>query len=749
MEYIAHRNDDNTIFHTLSDHIHGVEEFSLSLCNFEVYDPILRLASLLHDMGKYSTEFQNYIRDKNGKRGSVKHAIWGAVLAYGMGQKQAALCICGHHAGIPNADKLAADFQEIMEDSVNTKHKKTLVDIAANFSKDMTFSSLDLCSIVKTVSLNNLPQREQDTVIRYLFSCLVDADWLDTERFMSPEKAVLRNNIDATLNIYQLLLKLTDEFISLQSKKQSPLNILRNQSRLYAVSKAKQPAGFFSLNLPTGLGKTLTSVQWALEHAKENNLKKIIIVFPFTNIIDQTAEKLKSLFGEDTILEHHASLIFEEHTDSDAETYKKQLACENWNYPIIVTTTIQFFESLFSNRPSKCRKVHNIANSVVIFDEVQSLEKTVVLATLHMLQDMQKILNISFLFCTATEPAFLQRENFDGIPKITPLTENPAELFEQTRRVTYEKVAELEPIEMDVLYRIICEQKQSALIVVNTKAKAKLIFDELKKTEHGFEKIYHLSTNMYPKHRKEIIRHIREDLQAKKIIALVSTQLIEAGVDIDFNAAFREIAPLSSIIQTAGRCNREGVMQNAAGKMCTGMVYIFNLQDGSCPRGQYETEKNHTLMVLKHDFSVLQRHDYFTEYYAHVMNLYMDKQELKKITDLREQHKFETVNDCYKIIDQNTEPIFIYANYKEKNTECTDFMNAIKGKIDGEVPLNKNDYRNLQQYAIQVYPNFMKKAFGHYTIWKNEFTEIKVWQSFYDEDIGIYLEENDMSNFVL
>ena len=347
--------------------------------------------------------------------------------------------------------------------------------------------------------------------------------------------------------------------------------------------KHDMPCGFYSLALPTGLGKTLTSVAWALNHAKQNDLKRIIIVLPFINIIDQTAQVLKGILGEEWVLEHHSSYNEDQmRARDDEEGYslieqRRKLACENWDYPVIVTTTVQFFESLFSNRPSRCRKIHNIADSAVIFDEVQTLPKEVILPTLQMLKDVQSVMRTSFLFCTATQPAFEKRPGFDGIDAICPLIESPAELFKATRRVKYHLLNDLASVDSKTLLEAVAQEKTAALVIFNTK-KAALEFYDCAKGNADWEKKYHLSTAMCPSHRKEVIENIRADLLAERKILVASTQLIEAGVDFDFPVVFRAMAPLEALIQSAGRCNRENRLGESGGK-----VFLFKMRIAGCP----------------------------------------------------------------------------------------------------------------------------------------------------------------------
>jgi len=441
MEYIAHSENSLLKTHLLSKHLRETAKMSSSFAWKEEYKSIFFLTGLLHDLGKYQEAFQQYIRN-GGKRGSVPHASWGAGYARCRSMLEASFAIDGHHKGIPDNSTWKVDTELFKRNEIDEFKDVVERFTEENSINESNFNKKSLADISKT-------PLHREVFIRYLFSALTDSDWLSTEKHFDKSTSDIRP--DMTLPIEKMTNKLETEFS--KKSKEGEINHMRNEARRQVLQKADQPCGFYSLSLPTGMGKTLTSIAWALKHAKSNNLKRIIIVLPFVNIIDQTAEILKDIFGSEWVLEHHSSF-----NEDDTEIWnsdgnyslieqRKKLACENWNYPVILTTTVQFFESLFSNRPSKCRKIHNISESVVIFDEVQTLPKDVILPTLQMLKDVQTIMKTSFLFCTATQPAFEKRKGFDGIDNIHPLIENTAAMYEETRRVKYDMLNKLAPIE--------------------------------------------------------------------------------------------------------------------------------------------------------------------------------------------------------------------------------------------------------------------------------------------------------------
>lgn len=720
MKFYAHtvEGKGEEKWHTLADHLQGTAELAASFTDNELLSNLFRVAGYLHDLGKYQPAFQDYLKN-GGRRGSVPHASWGAGYSLILKHQEISFAIDGHHKGLPDKALWKNDVAPFIKGEI-PGFAEVLVNLKNDAGFDDNSLNPDICYLTDIL--------ERELFSRYLFSSLTDADWLDTEKNCNPELSDIRKN--RMLDCEDLISKL-ETFIQNKSK-DGDLNILRNRVREFAISKADMPAGFYSMNLPTGMGKTLTSVSWGLRHAKENGLKRIIIVLPFVNIIDQTASILKDIFGEESILEHHSGISDDvKFTESINDSkYDRRLACENWDYPVIVTTTVQFFESIFSNKPSKCRKIHNIAESVVIFDEVQTMPKDIIIPTLTMLRNIHSVMNTSFLFCTATLPAFEKRDRFNGIDSIISLVENPGELFDKTRRVTYHAVKNYEPIDLNELVSVVESQNCSILAVFNTKKAASEFFTGVSEI-NLWEKCYHLSTAMCPVHRKEIINDIRKDLDDKKKILVSSTQLIEAGVDFDFPCVFREMAPLESVIQSAGRCNRENRMDNY------GDVYLFRLAESSMPDRLYKTSAGFAEDMIKENPESLHKHDFYPEYYKRLINLFVDG-DSRKINNARENFNFETVNNSYRIIDKATTGLFIY-NY---NNESRALVDSIKGKQY----LSRDDYRKMQVYTVQVYDNFI---FNNKSSIEETSHGVIVWYGGYDKNTGISVEPLESDNFVV
>ncbi|MDY7036927.1 MAG: CRISPR-associated helicase Cas3' [Thermodesulfobacteriota bacterium] len=709
MEYYAHSENNRNKKHGLSEHLHRTAEFVESFACRKDYKQIFNMTGLLHDLGKYQPEFQNYLKN-SGKRGSVPHASWGAGYARLCRIIEASFAIDGHHKGLPDKSVWKGDTEGFYRGEVSSFERikqEFIIDMGMN-ETDMQVSDL----------LKFAEKSHRELFIRYLFSSLTDSDWLSTEEHF--DKDIFEMRVGITLPVDEMLRKLEVELSG--KPKDGEINQLRNTVRDQALQKAAMPCGFYSLALPTGMGKTLTSVAWALRHAKENDLKRIIIVLPYINIIDQTAQVLKTIFGEEWVLEHHSSYNEVDYGRDDAEDFspirqRKKLACENWDYPVIVTTTVQFFESLFSNRPSQCRKNHNIAESVVIFDEVQTLPKEVILPTLRMLEDVQTVMKASFLFCTATQPAFEKRQGFDGINTIYPLVDDPAELYKRTKRVEYGLLNDLNPIDYSELLDAVIQVGGAALVIFNTK-KAAIEFYNRARNEESWVRKYHLSTAMCPSHRKDVIKKIRDDLEAKKSILVSSTQLIEAGVDFDFPFVFRAIGPLEAVIQSAGRCNREGELTN-------GNVFLFKIQGGGMPDKTYAACAGFTEDLVKADINQLYHHDVFSQYYSKVVNLFVEPDKYG-INKAREEFKFKTVKDSYRIIPNVTEGLYIY-NFSDESRR-------LFHSLEYKEFLSRADYRNMQVFTVQVYQNFI---INNKDMCKTTPHGFLVWYGNYDSETGI------------
>ncbi len=720
--YIAHSENEKGEIQTMKNHSLGVGQLMKDSTLSKDFVDLYEFCGLIHDMGKYSNEFQQYIL---GGEFKTKHSIYGALFAWNNRHMELSFPIFGHHAGLPDYSDMIQQIKAELnfeKEKYNSIYRSWFSEIGNHTSLPSNESFLALSNVLL-----------QELFVRMLYSSLVDADSLDTERHFDSDKFKTRKS--PSFNPQFLLSKLQQTlkvFEANPEKNRLEINKLRNDVRKFAESKAYLPQGCFSMTLPTGLGKTICSINWALHHAQCHcNVKRIIIVLPFISIIDQTAEVLKRIFDDEThnyVLEHHSNVIYED--DEKNEEYNpQQLAIDNWDYPIIVTTSVQFFESLFGNKRSMCRKLHNIQDSIIIFDEIQTLPFNITEPTLVMLENLQELCRCSILFCTATQPDFETRNGFSGIKHIEPLVENPQVVFERTIRVTYHPINKYEEITISELSNMVANNSQSSLVVFNTKKKARMFFEEMRNNISTLHNLFHLSTSMCPAHRKEVLKDIKNALLLGKYIVVSSTQLIEAGVDMDFPIVYRELAPLESIIQSAGRCNREGKMKDEKGDDKKGDVYLFSLTESGQPSKQYRSWSEFANLLYKDNEDKLHTHDFYAGYYRKLVENFTNTDELN-ITNDRKELKYQTVSEKYKIIDNKTQSIFV----SDYNKESLELYNRIKK----QEYLTRKDHHLVSQYSVQVYDNFVTK---NQRFIRRQECGVTVWIGSYSKDFGLSFEE--------
>ncbi len=576
--YIAHvRKDsatDKWIEHTLEGHLQEVGRRSGEAAqNFSSHDWGY-LAGLWHDLGKYKADFQSYIRSATGYRidahlenvpGKVDHSTAGAIHAVqkqkGIGRVLAYL-IAGHHSGLPDWFKDKAEGWGLEERLNETRHLEETRK--ADIPKEILEAALPASK----------PPQDPEQIhlwIRMLFSSLVDADFLDTEAFMDPEKAEKRGPTSTLKELHVLFRSKTDERDA-ELKAKGNFELLVNKIRREVLADCRKAAdlepGFFSLTVPTGGGKTLSSLAFALEHALRYGKRRVIMAIPFTSIIEQAAQIFSEVLGSENVLEHHSNV------DLDRETVGGRLAAENWDAPVVVTTNVQFFESLFASRTSRCRKLHNIVDSVIILDEAQMLPSEFLAPTLSVLKGLVKHFGCTVVLCTATQPALLgeigsQKARFQGLDcdSVREIVTSPAELAVSLKRVQL-RFQGPEKIDWPSLAGELSGHRQ-VLCIVNRRQDCRELWEAVRQV--SAETPVHLSALMCGEHRSKVIRRIKEDLSQDRPLCVISTQLVEAGVDIDFPVVFRAMAGLDSIAQAAGRCNREGKLKERLGE-----VVIFN-----------------------------------------------------------------------------------------------------------------------------------------------------------------------------
>ena len=705
-EIISHIRQADFSIQTNHAHQEGVANLaSIFACDFNMSE-WGRLAGLLHDKGKEQNSFQQYIRKVSGLEpevlvdGDHKHAYVGALIANKLFPWTSQIIdniIMGHHRGLYDDDERKVVSQMKMPE-------------------DVAFPDID-------IQLNRFPARgpkDVHHITRMLFSCLVDADYLDTEHFMMPEQSMLRGGKSSVEELLSRLERYLDNLN--RDAADTEVNRIRNEVQEYCRKASDKPADFYSLTVPTGGGKTLSSMLWALLHAKRNSLKRIIIAIPYTSIITQTAAILRNIFGDENVLEHHSNVNFK---DWDECSQRLKLATENWDYPIIVTTNVQLFESLFSNKPSDCRKLHNIVKSVLILDEVQTLPIEYLRPVVDTLDTLKRIFNVSVLFTTASLPVLSGKiegtnpfVSFDALPQIKEIVPEGANLHDRLRRVKLDIDNTKQSFD-DVANKI--SKHPRVLCIVNTRKDAKEIYSRLPK--EGF--CFHISRMMCPAHVRKVIDEIKQALQndSNTIIRVIATQLIEAGVDVDFPVVFRQEAGLDSILQAAGRCNREGKSD-----MCT--TYVFSLQN-MLPSG-FITQTNNARLAMAGDhdwFSPEAMIEYFKQLHSRMETF--DKAQINQLLYQRSM-QFETAANDFHLIDENTTSIIV--NWKDSALLVDELCSE---------GFSYSLMKKLAQYSVNVRDRDLKKLYEAGAV--EELLEGVLFirdTSFYDDNIGLNTENH-------
>ncbi len=726
---ISHVRESDKEIQTNDEHQQGVAEMAESFAAEFGMGDFGKVMGLLHDKGKEKKAFQQHIIKESGMDSTIRiegdycHAYVGALLARKQYQTLASLLaypIMGHHAGLYDYN----DYDAVIE--------------GKNIPTEVDTTELNLP--LSTSKLKSIKPFECNHIIRMLFSCLVDADRLDTEAFMSPEQASLRKGKKTLQELEPLLEKHLAKLkcsIRENHKESNRVNIIRNQVQDECRKKAVCAPGFYSLTVPTGGGKTLSSLVWAINHAIHHGKRRIVIAIPYTSIIVQTAQVLRDIFGKENVLEHHSNVSYESFCDKDDNDENKlvqqmKLATENWDYPIIVTTNVQLFESMYSNKPTPCRKLHNLCNSVLILDEVQVLPTQYLQPIVNALKTYQRLFGLSVLFTTASQPVLegkiedaFSRIKLDGIDRITEIIPIEFDLHNKLRRVnlffddnksSYDEIAD-RMVQYD---RVLC--------IVNTRKTALEIYNRLPKDEHSLT--IHLSRMMCQHHIRETIERIKSALNDSKykIIRVVSTQLIEAGVDIDFPVVFRQEAGLDSIIQSAGRCNREGVIEK-------GDTYVFMLKETRL-RGTLnlmnEARKD-VMDIVEDKMSLDAIYKYFNKLYQSTPTFDKSNQEGYNMHEMLEDVMDEipstrnampsidflfkmAANNFHLIDDDSIGVVVPYVTDEEKKKGCKPYIEKLIEELKTAVlsyrlmkelgpymiNIKEHDYNVLEGYLIKV-----------------------------------------------
>lgn len=677
MNFVGHKSEDGR-YQLLIDHLKRTSDLCASFAAVFGMEEAGKILGLYHDIGKYSQGFQDRIL-KDGQK--IDHSTAGARELLSLKFAPLIFSVAGHHSGLLNYGTQVSE------------QDGTLIARLKNFEKRLHNNrNLDYSNFKKEVSLRpqgkiQLPVKFNTNdpfrcmfLTRMLHSCLVDADRLDTEHFMNPD--IKRGGFDSLEEIYKKFKKYIGKF----EFATTALNQKRSEILKVCIQAGENKGNIFSLTVPTGGGKTISSLGFALECAQNSlpHKKRIIYVLPYTSVIEQNADVYREIAGTNNIVEHHINVDYdknEEFTEEIIERHK--LATENWDAPIIITTNVQFFESLYACNCSRCRKLHNIAESIVIFDEAQMFPIDFLKPCIRGIQELVANYGVIAVLCTATQPSL--NEFFPEDFQIKEICNNPEELYEFFKRATYEYLGKINL--KDLIEKL--NAHSQVLCIVNTRRLAQSLYDKLEG-----EGCYHLSANMCPEHRREKLKEIKERLAANLECKVVATSLVEAGVDIDFPVVYREIAGLDSIIQSAGRCNREGKHSAEESK-----IYVFSLPN------ELQKLPNYIRLPAEVTKMVIERHkdmgsiEAIKDYFSNLHNYKGENLDKNGILEKCKGVSFVDIAKDFELIEDNTRNVFVTINQASNNI----LKDLRAGKRTREL------LRRMAQYVVRVYENQYKQ----------------------------------------
>ncbi|WP_186438425.1 CRISPR-associated helicase Cas3' [Cohnella terricola] len=671
-------------WHGLDSHSEGTANLSGKFAGCFKCEILGEILGYVHDYGKNLLDFQHRLE---GSKLNVDHKTMGALAVYehypfpyGLIM---AYAIYGHHGGLP--DHISRGGVPGLHDVLSKNKFKIIDNIPPHFPELIG---------------NTIPKRAPTTNkgmsrslwIRMLYSALVDADYLDTERFLHAEKAAARQSFMLLKQLSMLYQKKLDGLLS--SSLDSVMARARRRVMESCLQKALGPKGFYMLRAPTGSGKTYSSLAFALKHAEqqnaiENRVKRVIVALPFTSLIEQTVGVYREALGKDnlnTVLEYHSNIVIEPSVENELDP--RLLDSENFDAGLIVTTNVQLFESLFASKPSRARKLHRLANSVIILDEAQTLPENLLLPTLAVLRCLVADYGVTVLFCTATQPAF-QASWLDGMQPIE-IIEEPGKLYSELKRVNTTFIGRKTNLE---LAELIISNGNRVLCIVNTRKQAQQLYSLLTNSKQ-IEKsdVYHLSALMNADHRAVMLEEIKSKTKEDPCY-VIATSLIEAGVDIDFPVVMREMTGLEGIAQAAGRCNREMLVEK-------GMMFLFESADyPSPPYAWYSGRAKLAKFILSRHPDPLTPEaveEYFQRFYFQEMNQLDKHGILRNLNGAADEYSFQfrEIAEKYRFINEDTVSVVI-----PYNTACREILQQA---TDSRYPTSFS--RKLQRYTISLYP---------------------------------------------
>ena len=714
MEYIGHTSDDGRK-QLLLDHLNGTSKLCRENAN-EFWADIAEFVGKIHDIGKYTSGFQKRINGAENIR--VEHAICGAKEVAKAPPKSYVpmieYCVAGHHSGLPDGGT-KVDGEE--DSTLHGRMKRKTGDYSAYENEvKLEYPKDNLRELFDVSNQREIIER-YSFFTRYLFSCLTDADFIDTERFVTPNTD---RGMDGDFQkAYEKVCEKLNSF-KIETKLQESRSIIQEQ----VYKSVESNANVYTLNMPTGSGKTLCSIRAALKTAIENKKKRIIYVSPYVSIIEQTAKVFEDIFGDVLpVLQHHSNYDFDDDKNEDENeitSEKLKRSCENWDAKLIVTTNIQFFESLYHYKGRRLRKLHNLADSVIIFDEIHMLPIDYIQPCLRAIGYVTKYLNSTAILMSATMPNYDKfMERYMSGVKIENAVKDTS-LFNVFDKCRYEYIGKCELASLAEK----AQEYDNALIIVNKRKTARELYDICSGNK------YHLSTYMTPLHRSEIIAKIKEDIKNGINTTVISTSLIEAGVDLDFKAVFREIAGIDNVLQSGGRCNREG-------KMDMGDVFVFETDGG---KGEIQLKSNITRNLFE-EFDNISTDKCIEEYYSRLFAFNDGNIDKSTITSLMGENlkfdeiPFRTYAENFKFIKNQVIGIVI------PRDENKDLIEQLRyGKLSVK--------RKLQQYSASVHICELEEMIKEGII---ELLDCGVCilanTDYYKSDVGLTLE-NDVDYFV-
>ena len=639
MAYVTHLRKDGS-YQSLREHIENVGRLAGEYAAAFQAEEHARRTGLLHDIGKYSAKAQRRQRDPEHAP-KADHSTAGLQEAVRLKNAAAAFAIAGHHGGLP--DKGARGDMDNGTLMARLGRRLTGEDDPSPWKQEIT-----LPAPVNPPKWAEGPAYSMYT--RMLFSCLVDADYLDTEEAIQGPQPRGGNESPA-----QLLEKLRAYVAPWLENPRNALCEKRNQILARCLQGEKDAPGLYTLTVPTGGGKTMSSLAFALSHAVKHGMERVIYVIPYTSIIDQNAKEFAKVLGAENVLEHHSQTELAEDENETPEALRKRLACENWDAPVVVTTAVQFFESLYACKPSRCRKPHRMANSVIIFDEAQTLPLPYLLPCVSAIDELVRHYGSTAVLCTATQPAL--EKLFANLKPELPMREiapEPDALYDFFKRVCFRQEGELS---LEAIAEQLAQSEQ-ALCIVNTRRRAYQLARLL--PEEGR---FHLSTLMTPIHREHALNQIRLRLQQGLPCRVVSTSLVEAGVDVDFPTVWRELAGLDNILQAAGRCNREGRRSPSES-----VVHIFSTE-GKRPSALNQPISS-AMMVLER-YPEINTREAIQAYFQDLLCLRGDAAlDSKQILESEAKFNFRKTADAFRLIESETVTIYIPTDENAADIQC-------------------------------------------------------------------------------